>query len=70
MPAYQFIIHKNKGETEELGAMEMPSDSEALAFAIGVVRDMKSDHPHAGWTMDIRQDDRDAGTVIFDDVQK
>jgi hypothetical protein len=68
---YHFRMHKDSASAEELGAIVLENDSEATAFAVRVIRDIKNGAPgnHDGWTMNITERGRDAGSVLFDSVE-
>jgi Domain of unknown function (DUF6894) len=68
MLSYHFAMRKNgTGQVEGLGFMVLADDSEALAFAEQVIRDlMNEDRNYASWTMDITDGERPVGSVPID----
>jgi hypothetical protein len=68
MLTYRFAMHDNGAGIEDLGGMALDDDGDALAFAGRVIRDImyKGAKKHAGWTMNITEDNRVVGTIPFD----
>jgi len=65
-------MHKGDvASAERLGAIALFNDTEAAAFAARVIRDIKTGTHgrYDGWTMDITESGRDAGSVHFDSVE-
>jgi hypothetical protein len=71
MSNYHFSMHKDSASVERLGAVILPNDAEAGVFAVRVIRDIKTGAHgrYDGWTMDITERGRDAGSVLFDTVE-
>jgi hypothetical protein len=71
MSNYHFSMHKDSASVEGLGAITLANDAEAATFAAQVIRDIKAGAygGYDGWTMDIIERGRDAGSVLFDTVE-
>jgi hypothetical protein len=70
--SYRFSMRKDDSTpVEGLGAVALADDTEAAAFAARVIRDIKTGAHgrYDGWTMDITQRGRDAGSVLFDSIE-
>jgi len=68
MPAYSFVVRNNDAtEIEKLGAMALANDDAALAFGRLMIRDLMREcaEQHAGWTMDVAEDERAVGSISF-----
>jgi hypothetical protein len=70
MPTYRLSLHDSVS-VERIGAITLTNDAEATAFAVRVIRDIKTwaTGSYDGWIMDITEGDRDAGRITFDSVQ-
>jgi hypothetical protein len=70
MPDYRYTLHKDATLTEALGFIDLCDDAEAVAFGERVARDMKHWDPadYAGCSLQIMQDERPAGEVLFDAI--
>jgi hypothetical protein len=70
--SYRFSIHKGDSTpVEGLGTVSLASDIEAATFAAQVIRDIKTGAHgrYDGWTMDITERGRGAGSVRFDSIE-
>ena len=67
MLGYHFKIHNSGGKSENLGAMGLKDDAEAIAFGKHTIRDlMEGDAKHySGWTMDIIEGKRAVSSLLF-----
>jgi hypothetical protein len=67
MPFYRFVVYSSEPVAEDLGHMELRDDADALSFGRGVIRDLMRTNAklHAGWTMDIAEDDRAVASFPF-----
>jgi len=71
MPAYRFSTRQGPADTEWLGAIELSSDAEALAFGEQLIRDIKCEEPTQclGWTLEIVEQRRAVGNILFDSIE-
>jgi photosystem II stability/assembly factor-like uncharacterized protein len=65
---YHFAQHKNGTQFEDLGAITLADDAEALAFGKRLTQDlMRVDPEHyADWTMDLTAGERKVGSIRFE----
>ncbi len=68
MRAYSFAVRNGTTEIEKLGSMALANDDAALAFGEQLIRDLMREgaEQHAGWTMDVKEDERAVGSISFD----
>jgi hypothetical protein len=71
MPAYRFSTRQGPADTEWLGAIELSSDAEALAFGEQLIRDIKCEEPTQclGRTLEIVEQRRAVGNILFDSIE-
>jgi hypothetical protein len=71
MPAYRFSTRQGPTDTEWLGAIELSDDAEALAFGKQLIRDIKCEETThcVGWTLEIAEQRRAVGAVLFDSIE-
>jgi hypothetical protein len=67
MPAYLYTARQNGSQHEELGAIELPGDDTARAFANRVIRDILLENPrdYSGWTLDITKNGRTVADIPY-----
>jgi hypothetical protein len=71
MSDYRFCMHNDSNVVEGVAPVSLADDTAAKAFAARVIRDIKVGSPgrYDGWTMDITERGRHAGSVQFDNIQ-
>jgi hypothetical protein len=69
MSIYRFVLRIPGDEIEELGALPLSGDGEAVAFAASVVRDMKQGNPDQRQAvMEVIDGERTVGRIDLGDV--
>lgn len=60
MHRYHFTLQNNGSQIDDLGAVVLTDDAEALDFGQRVIRELLHENPqqHARWTMDITDGQR------------
>jgi hypothetical protein len=67
MPHYRFTKYHGT-RIDGVGEFDLANDDEALAIGKRLIRDLMRENaePYAGWALDITEDQRTVGTVLFD----
>jgi hypothetical protein len=70
MPRYYFIVHALETIDDPEGG-EYPGDAAALAAAVKIVREIRSDEQadFRGWSVEVRADQRQVAVIPFESVQ-
>ena len=67
MPAYRFVIHKDRGNPSEgLGVVELANVAEATTFGKWIIQEMGHKDAYNGWTLEILEVKHAIGDVLAD----
>jgi hypothetical protein len=64
MRFYRFALRDSDSQIEEIGAMALPDDTEAVSFGKGIVQDLaRAPLPQPGLALAVINDDRIVGVI-------